>query len=313
MAHEIDMSNGRANAAFAKTGAWHGLGKVLPGYMTGNEILTEAGLDWRVDLVPTLYTKADGSLSAIKDRKTVVRDDTQEALGIVGSQFVPLQNKEFASWMDGITANGAKFESAGSLFGGKRIWALANVAASFEVLPGDWVNTYILLSNSHDGSLKFRFLPTSVRVVCNNTFTAASSAEGGFSIRHDSSMTRKLEEAQRLLAVANDWAGRQQTESKALLKGMGPREFAEFMEGFLRKIPEGAPRGTMQKGILKSMESPENNLPGMAGTAWQVYNAVSEWIDHSGRMSPENKLVNVTMGYGARLKRAAWNQLLLAV
>ena len=40
--------------------------------------------------------------------------------------------------------------TAGSLKGGKMVWALAKINESFDVMDGDRVDSYLLFSNPHD-------------------------------------------------------------------------------------------------------------------------------------------------------------------
>ena len=41
-------------------------------------------------------------------------------------------------------------ETAGSLKGGKVVWALAKVKESFDIFGGDEVGAYLLFSNTHE-------------------------------------------------------------------------------------------------------------------------------------------------------------------
>ena len=314
MAHELDMSNGRANAAFARTNAWHKLGVVLDHHMTGAEALREAGLDWTVETAP-MFFKPSGTMNMreILYKKAVIRTDTNAVLGIVGRNYVPMQNATLSQWLDPIATAGAKFDSAGALFGGERIWFLADVNLSYEVVPGDIVHNYILLTNGHDGKNAFRYLPTSVRVVCNNTLTGALSAGGGFALRHDLTMKDRAIEIQSALAGIAQSAMLQKEQSRVLIScQLDRRERDEFFQNFAKAIT-----GTLIykqdsiHAIVDLLGSPTNTLPGMVGTAWQTYNAVSEWVDHApSGTGIDKRFLSDIMGKGNTLKRLAWDMLL---
>mgnify|MGYP003340883482 CR=1 FL=1 len=137
MAHEIDMTTGKAAAAFARTPAWHRLGKVLPSTMTSMEAIREAGLDWQVDLRPMFRPCNQGQMVSMPDKRAVVRADTDRVLGVVGNQFVPCQNADLAGFLDSVIGLGAKIESAGSLHGGRKIWFLCALGESYDVVPGE--------------------------------------------------------------------------------------------------------------------------------------------------------------------------------
>ena len=314
MAHELDMSNGRANAAFALTNAWHKLGVVLDHHMTGAEALKEAGLDWTVETAPMFFQpQGKDYMQEMPHRKAVVRTDTNAVLGIVGKNYVPMQNIALSQWLDPIATAGATFDSAGSLFGGERIWFLCDINLSYEVIPGDLVESYILLTNGHDGNNAFRYLPTSTRVVCNNTLTGALSAGGGFSLRHDRTMKDRAIEIQSALADIANAAIEQKAQSALLVRcQLAKRDRDEFFENFAKAI-----HGTIAykqdsiHSIAGRMDLPTNTLPGMEGTAWQAYNAVSEWVDHEpNRTGPDKRFLSDIMGRGNQLKRLAWAMLL---
>jgi phage/plasmid-like protein (TIGR03299 family) len=179
MAHNITNEDGMAY--FGEV-PWHGLGVSVSHLMTSEEALREANLNWSVNLEPVFLA------SGVEVPKTfaVVREDTQRALGIVGSRYTPLQNSDAFAFADALLPEGeGRYETAGSLNGGERVWMLAKVHEG-EVVPGDLTQDYLLLTNRHDGLGPFQVLLTSVRVVCNNTLTRAlnSKAAQAISFRH---------------------------------------------------------------------------------------------------------------------------------
>ena len=173
--------------ALAGERAWHGLGRVLPDAFTTAEALQYAQLDGKV-LQHTLVTEGG---QKVGDYVANVRSDTGDVLGIVGQDYHVLQNRDLATFVDDVvgSADNVKLETAGSLRGGREVFMLARME-SFDAVKGDEVARYGLFSNSHDGSKRFRVLPTSVRVVCANPLGMAlnSGRRDGIAIKHCANM-----------------------------------------------------------------------------------------------------------------------------
>lgn len=176
MAHEITHTNGKAEMAFVgnRSEIWHGLGQELT---RGSSIETwqrEAGMDWVINSSELRYTDQDTKTQVFDGKQVLYRSDTREALSVVSSKYKPVQPKEVLEFFRSLVSDaGMELSTAGTLFGGKKFWALADTKQTV-VLPGnDTVNGYLLLSTSCDGSMATAAQFTSVRVVCNNTLSVA--------------------------------------------------------------------------------------------------------------------------------------------
>ena len=214
MAHELDMSNGRANMMYAGDRPWHGLGKYVGDQpVTAEEAIVAAGMDWDVNLREMYTYPTDTSLAVqVPDRFAVTRSDTHDVLGTVGKVFTPLQNREAFKFMDEVAGPErlVRYHTAGSLFGGEQVWLLAeltNLVA--DIVPNDPLRPYMCLINGHTGKMNLQVFPTAVRVVCNNTKTMAIGAAKEdkdtspyVKIRHSRKIHDKVEEARRVLGFA---------------------------------------------------------------------------------------------------------------
>ena len=168
MAHELEIRNGKAQIAYAGDVPWHGMGTKVDSNLTPAEIQVAAGLDWDV----TKETMTTSSGIEIKGKKALVRSGDNKVLDVVGDNWNPVQNDEaFEFFSEFVNAGDMEMHTAGSLKGGKMVWALAKVKESFDVLKGDQVDSYLLFSNPHmyGKSIDVRFTP--IRVVCNNTLS----------------------------------------------------------------------------------------------------------------------------------------------
>ena len=173
MAHQLDESNNRFNMAFTKELPWHGLGQKLEEGAPIEQWIEAAGLDW--DVLPSkTYLRVGNRFQVIEGRKSLFRSDTEAPLAIVSKGFHIVQPREVVEFFrDLVEEHNMKLSTAGSLFGGTRFWALAELGKDFEVVNGDKVNGNLLLTTAVDGSMHTTAKFVSTRVVCNNTLTVA--------------------------------------------------------------------------------------------------------------------------------------------
>jgi phage/plasmid-like protein (TIGR03299 family) len=203
MAHMIETM------AYVGETPWHRLGTKIDGAATMREALAAAGLDWHVDLKP-LYVGGDDGPD-MKGEKSwmrgVIRSTDGKLLGCVGNDWTPVQPAEAFAWFDPFIQSGeARIETAGSLFGGRRIWALAKLNRDPAVIvPGDEINKYVLLATAFDGTLSARAGFTPVRVVCANTMAMAERNRSSklLRIRHTKNVLATLDVVRDIMNRAN--------------------------------------------------------------------------------------------------------------
>jgi phage/plasmid-like protein (TIGR03299 family) len=263
---------------------WHGLGTPVNGLATAEQAIVAAGLDWNVN-VEDMALAADGR--KVPNHFAVVRSDNRAVLGVVGNRFEPLQNrKAFAAFDAPVGAGEAIYETAGSLGIGEKVWLLAKLPDSFEVVPGDVVKKYVLLAMGHDGSMSVKLGKTVVRVVCQNTLNLAMSAKDNFvSIRHTGDVSKRTQEAFVVLGIVK----KQYAEIENFFKHLASRPlFGENLKGVVNAIfpnPEGEKVSTrltnIRDTVLFRIENGKGtDLPGVRGTAWGAFNGVVEYLDH---------------------------------
>ena len=321
MAHLIESVNGKAEIAFAGQKPWHGLGQNLTPDASIEVWQQEAGLNWQAELSPVRYT-AYGNECFAGGHNVIHRSDTNTALGIVTDRYRVHQPKEILDFFNTLVESaGFTLEVAGAIKGGKRIWALANVNQEACVFGNDEMKGYLLLSTSFDGSTATIGQYTSIRVVCNNTLSAADSenSKSRISITHGSRFDASLIRNRLGLVVGGfegmmdkyRWMARTDVTSK-------------FADQFLQKLfpptvvnhANGTPF-LHSRGYLKVMDLFEgkgkgSNLPNVHGTRWGLLNAVTEFVDHHRGHNVDTRLNNAWFGQGARLKSEAESILLEA-
>lgn len=198
MAHQIE------NMMSVRKVPWHGLGRVLDKPPSIEEGIIQAGLDWSVKLQET-FTSVNGNQVKLHTQ-AVVRETDGKVLGVVGPSYGVVQNKNaFQFFQPAVEAGLIKLETAGSLRGGRRIWVLARIdGLSAEVLKGDEVRGYFLLSNSHDGTTAVRVGFTGIRVVCANTEHMAHAEGKLLRVRHTARVNDALEQVQGMVDLPKD-------------------------------------------------------------------------------------------------------------
>ena len=175
MAHEIDMSNGRANIAWtgSRSKIWHGLGTELTEGASLEDWIISAGLDWEIFRSAVSYQSMTGT-HQFDEKNVLFRSDTKEPLSIVGKDYHIVQPGQVLEFFRDLTElHGYKLSAAGSLFDGKKFWATAEIGKTFNVVPGDEIKGQLLLVTSADGSCSTIAKFVSERTICNNTLTIA--------------------------------------------------------------------------------------------------------------------------------------------
>jgi phage/plasmid-like protein (TIGR03299 family) len=259
---------------------WHGMGKKLPMLATAKEALDAAGLNWNVK-------KEQQERKGVKlpDEFWTVREDTDTVLGCVGSQYKVFGNVEAFDFMDSVMmdAHGPKYETAGSLWGGSKVWALARIPDELEIVKGDLVNPYLLLCNTHDGSGSMTVRITPIRVVCNNTLTAAFRGKFGpvVNIRHSGDLKTKLAKAQEVLGIAKESMSETLGLYQALAKREPTKDEIETVMGLLFKDTKTERAKLQRERVLELAETGMGNgNTGVRGTGWALYNGYTELVDH---------------------------------
>ena len=305
MAHEIDQTTGKAAVFVAGEPAWHRLGTVIEQATTSAEAIGLAGLDWRVEQWPVRafdpdHNSTEASVSAFVAN---VRTDTKAVLGVVGKRYRVFQNREAFDFMDALVGDKlAMYETAGSLHGGKRVWMLARIPKEYRAGSDDLIKPYVLLTNTHDGSQALRMIPTTVRVVCQNTLNLALGLAGaeGLTISHRPRLETRVQEARAKLGIIAARFDRFDEELHAMLaKDLSGSEASGYFRGLAgMDKPGGTDRQKESREkvfgqMLANFDNERNTLAGMKHTAWAAYNAVSEWADHQRSYrgsNPDDKL-----------------------
>lgn len=321
MAHLIDASNGRNNMAYVGETPWHGLGQALSRGASIDQWRVEAGLDWHVGRTPVMFKPVGKQVFVKGESEVLYRDDTFAQLGIVSERYQIVQPEAVLEFFrDVVGTGGLELETAGSLDGGRKVWAMAKTGDSFAIKGQDRVGGYLLLSTSFDGSMATRAQFTSVRVVCNNTLQIAhADSKGAIKIPHSSTFNATGVKIDLGLlggafgtfeGQANALADRKLTNKEAMAL------LAAVMAGDVKDDTElSTKRFNQIKTVydLYSHAGKGSQLASSAGTAWGLVNAVTEYVDHQAGNNVNNRFRSGQFGPGAAMKNEALAQALRLV
>ena len=309
MAHNLNIVNGVASMAYVGETPWHTLGQHVDGNgMTAQEVITKAGLGYHVDKVPLFAAVSATCMVPVSDKYAMVRTDTNIPLGVVGERYTAVQNVDAFAFFDAITGAGeAMYKTAGALGQGETIWLLAKLPEDIGV-PGDAVQSFLLLCNSHDGSSALTARFTGVRVVCNNTLPLAlSGKQKTVSIRHTSGAKGQLEDAHRVLGIA----ARERDEAQTAIESLLARTTTKLENLHMTKqlfdvdtVPDSE-LGTRTRNIMDEVLHLAYHGRGNDGkTLWSWVNGVAEWVDykHGGSKDATDKAESALFGSGYKLK-----------
>lgn len=257
--------------------------KLIQEAPTSDEALRLAGLDWDVAQTP-VYMESG---IEIPNYKANVRSTDNACLGIVTDRYKIVQNTEAFAFTDAIvgeTEDGVvKYETAGSLCGGKKIWLLAKMPTT-KVLD-DEVDPYMFFSNSHDGTGAIKVGMTPIRIVCNNTLNMAlNSAKRQWSTKHVGDMQSKLEEAKFCLQMADKYMKRLDEEADRLANA---KLYKEQIDEILDELFPIDDNDTDRK--KRTVQAEKDSfyvayfMPDIAkfrDTAWGAVNAMSDVVTH---------------------------------
>lgn len=203
MAHLIDNQKGfNAFASSENLEAWHGLGQKVAGNLTSAEALELGGINFQVEKFPNVHRFPSGIEIVSEKSFFTARMDTNFVLGSnVGSSYSIWQNTEMIEIVDRILDSGtAKIATVGSISDGAKVFICLKLEKDFG-LNNDRTEQYVLICNSHDGSLAVTAKFTNVRVVCNNTLTSALQGKSDVKIKHTTNKDEKITEAMKILKL----------------------------------------------------------------------------------------------------------------
>ena len=263
---------------------WFGSGHYVgDAPVSSKDAIIASGLDWEVEKRKIMTEEG----VKIPSHKAVVRVTDDQILGIVGNRYKPFQNQDAFGFMDSLVDDGSmRYHTAGSLRNGQRVWLLGQVGST-DILPGDQVDQFLFLYNSHDGSSVLRCLFTNIRVVCANTARAALAAGkgSGVSLKHTGDLTSKVAESQRVLGLATTEFEQYAEFAKDLTQlQMNTKRWTDLTEILIPDNLEATFNTRTENARFELTELFEEgvgtDIQGVRGTGWGAHCAVVEYANY---------------------------------
>ena len=324
MSHELASTvDGRIAMAYTGEKPWHGLGQKLEAGAPLEAWEAAAGFDFKIQRSKVRYfADRDGTTQLeMPDRLVLFRNDNKHALGIVSPRYRVVQPHDVLNFFSElIGAAGFSMESAGVLFDGAQYWAQARISQDCTIVPGDRVGGFLLLHTTADGTGATTAGFVATRVVCNNTVRMALGEKKASLLRITHRTQFNPDAVRDQLGVGRE-AFAQWAEGARLLSRLqvGSRQADAFLVNLLR---DTAPDQPIAPDVAKDIRDSKAyarilslfdgkgdgaRLPGVAGTAWGLVNAVTQYVDReNSARTLEGKIASAWFGTGDALKSKAF-------
>lgn len=312
--------DGFVEMAYYGDAAWHQTGNELTfeDTLDVDKTAAKAGMDWKAQRGIVRYAcDREGTMQEYPENHVIFRSDTKEPLSVVSSKFEIFQPRQCLEFFrDILSVNGFRMNTAGTLFNGKRFWAMASIGEEVSILGADTMRGFLLLATAVDGSLATTVDFVGERVICENTLNMALSSASPLRVKisHKSKVDPDLVKAKlgivrgsfdefvnaskRLAVTTMNVAQAQDMTAKLLVEA-----------GAVTKADVTASTG--YKTILQLFDHGKGNH---GETAWDWVNGVTEYVDHVQRAkSDSHRMANSMFGKGDALKTMAFERALAIV
>lgn len=317
------MSANVETMAYVGETPWHGLGNKVEANLTAEEMAVAAGLNWGVDVRQVYYYHGGKLHKDTSNHRVLVRDDRNEVLDVVGPSYVPAQNAQVLGFFtEYLATDSMHIETAGSLANGRYIWALAKMHDGFTLAGGDQIDGYVLLMNPHIYGKGMIAKFTGVRVVCQNTMTAALGGSGkAVTLWHTTEFNQaRQDEAKLRLGIAHERLEALKHDAEVLagtklefLEAMTlAAEFMGVTEDKREQPLEEQPRAVQRVLELWQGEAKGADLKSAHETAWGLLQATTQYYDWEYGRTAQRRLQQSWDGISERVKRRAQEVLVAA-
>jgi len=315
--HGIEYTNDAWSMFYVGEVPWHGLGKSLEDPPTIEDAIRFAGLDWNVERVQLVMEDTGTKVSAFAN----VRSTDRKVLGVVGPTYRPLQNMDAFKWFQPFLDSGqVSLETAGSLRGGRHVWVLGRVKSDpIEIVKNDPVAAYILLSNSHNGTASIRAGFTGIRAVCMNTLAAAHDNKSSklLKVRHTENAVMALDDIRESMDVARrEFVATTEGMKLMARKGVSVETLRQYVKAVFEPRmtlkDEAEKNEKLERQLARVIPLFENgrgtDVPGVKGTVWGAYNAVTELLTWERGRSNDTRLENLWLGDAGNIAQRAYTE-----
>jgi phage/plasmid-like protein (TIGR03299 family) len=313
---------------------WHRKGQEMKSDATEEDWRKAAGLDWEAVKVPAYAdlgnsnlgygrnvdatTLAGNRLIKAPARQFVVRSDTGTMLGdnLVSDRYVPHQPAELDNWFKRYISVDERFQrdTMGSLSGGSTIFMTAKFNGDLTV-AGDRHVARLLMTTTFDGTGATINQATMVRVVCNNTLTAAMYDKKAVVRTRHNTRFDPVRVGNELAQIAKGFAQYKAMGDAMASVALSARQVSDFFKGCL-EIPLDAKEDDIStrkmnqfRAVGRAMRVTMGERNSNSYDAWAALNAITRWVDHDRTSENgdggQKQLISAQFGSGAAVKERA--------
>lgn len=308
------MTDAVETMAYAGQVPWHGLGNSVSAKLSPAQMCKAGECDWTVTKRNLAYIDQHNKYHKVPNKYALVRDSDGSVLSTVGATYKPVQNTEAFDFFKKFTDAGhMTMETAGSLWGGRYVWALARIGKDFRLGKTDEIRPYLLLCSPHLHGRSLLMQYTAIRVVCWNTLTMAVGAglrgrdKNVFRMPHSQSFAVERHEAERVLGLMTEQTTEFKEAATLLSKKRAKDADVQLFFKEVLKVKEDAKKAPVALPKFRAAleHAPGQELGTAKGTWWGALNAVTYVIDHETGKQRDTALRNAWLGHTSGIKRRA--------
>ena len=332
----------------SRTIAWQTIGAEDISGLDPSDALAKAGLIYKVNSQPLraaiepytgnpILPRGQDIIVEIPNRKTVIREDTNEILGTVGNRYEIIQNESVLPIIEALIGAGWEPRWGGTRGNGYQAFMIGKLPYEMRSLPG--VSPYMGFINSFDGSTALRLTSLLVVPSCTNALGGLGRRNtNSYGFKHTPNIWNRIDEARDALGLQLAWAERfdaeiaelqreslTATEGEHIIRRIVPMEPAYSQRGYYNAQPgdmvlngkilseRAANRRSNRRVALKdNWLNSETILESTRFTKWGLIQGISEYEQHrtGDRKKKANTLVTQhTKGRMGALTTSAWKVL----
>ena len=314
-------------------------GTLITDNLSAAEAFRLANADFKVRKSVVSYTHEDEARVS-NDHCAIVREDTGDCLGVMGSNYTPVQNDALIMLFDYLREN-VEIDNILTIRQGRKVFVSARCDIEGEVTAGDKVRRYLHAFNSFDGSSAFGVFFSDVRLqcanqinyLCNKGANRAKADGAALVMRH----TRSVEAfAQALPQLINVEQQKFETDlnklrplttlklNGAMVKNVLEQTYSDDLARPITDKDSGKKRPRTladlpQVNVIRSHFRGETGFGIDSSSAWGLFQAITQYETHdAGRLKSETeraraRLESLWGGSGAKRIEKARESLLALV
>jgi len=270
---------------------------------TPSEALDQVGLNWIAEPVNMITENGIG----IPNHKAIYRSDTKDILGVVGTNYQIIQNNIAFATFDTLCKDyNMNFNNSYLINHGATVIVEGTLNGKITIRKGDEVLRKIRISNSFDGTSGFSVDFYSYRLICSNGLMGVARDRKA-SIRHTLNAEARIMQAMTILARSTQYFESFEHNCQILAqKMMDTKMVNAFLDGMFSEKET-----TRTDNIKEAVESRFKYGQGNGqGTAWDLYNGVTEYVDHFKGKDTHKRIISSQFGTGTKIKEKAFSMLL---